>query len=366
MSFKLVHDEESVQSDSDLWDTLLNDITQKEVYSRPVSKAIDDEEITITKKIEMDTSVNFNLCALCNEEGVAQDSLITCHKCGFTWHDTESDGNTNRVLLDHNTSNNTFMTFNVVGKNSYQFQRSLLKTCSDYASFRKYDNKLKLFNYAYTHEGNKIPKDIIMAAVELFNQIKMAGLVFRKNKKLGVQGMCLYYTCARKEGFAKTIQDIAMLMKIEERFLSFGDKVLQDLNEQNIIDIPVFIDLIKSLVIQYFSLLKLPEKDEKYNYQQFVIDLIYRAEYKKIHIRHDFRPKTKCIGAIYMLLERMKSNPLFATITKDDIVKEYNISKSTFVRYYKILCVYNTKIKKVFKKHKIPMPLKWKISTIKK
>ena len=59
-----------------------------------------------------------------------------------------------------------------------------------------------------------------------------------------------------------------------------------------------------------------------------------------------------------MLVMRVK----LTSISPDDIAKECSISKTTFKRYYKLLCDNHLKLKKVFKIHRIPMDKQWQIN----
>ena len=162
----------------------------------------------------------------------------------------------------------------------------------------------------------------------------------------------MYYACYNNN-ISKTPSEIAQFSNIEEKFHSLGDRILHDLNEKGIISIPVKINPIVDYVNRYIELLEIPKK-----YTSFIIDLIKRADEKKIHILHDSKNNTKCVGCIYMLVERTPE--LKKRITKDKIEAECGISKTTFIRYYNILCSFYKLIKKVFKKHQIPMKLEWK------
>jgi transcription initiation factor TFIIIB Brf1 subunit/transcription initiation factor TFIIB len=295
-----------------------------------------------------------NTCPHCHINTQVSEGVICCSQCGYTKIVMNHISTHYSASLDkdHNTAKNSFMSFKVVGKNAYGYQRSLLKTCSNYKAFRKNINKKDLHNFVFQYEGKKIPKNVIDLAVELFSIIKDAGYVFRGNGKKGVTGACLFYSCVL-EGITKTPREIASVMKIEERFLSSGDRVLQELNELGVINIPTNFDPLKHYIHQYFPALKIPAM-----YEEFIIDIIQRAEQKNIHIRNDSRMTTKCVGAIYLLTTRVSS---LNHITKEDIVRECSkISKSTFIRYFNLLCENQKKIRHVFKRHGIKMPLEWK------
>jgi transcription initiation factor TFIIIB Brf1 subunit/transcription initiation factor TFIIB len=294
----------------------------------------------------------FTICPKCNTDGKINDGSVYCISCGLeTIVVDDANKFSFTVDKDHNTSDNSFMSFNFIGKNSYCYQRSFLKTCANYSSFRKNNNRKDLYNYNYQYEGKKIPKNAIKLAIELFSKIKENNYVFRGNGKKGVLGACLFYACVMNH-ITKTPREIASVMEIEERFLSQGDRIVQELNEKGIISIPTILRPLVDYLDQYFPALCIPLK-----YKQFIIDIINRAEAKNIHILNDSRTTTKCIGAIFLLINRVKE---LNDISKDHIVKECNISKSTFIRYYNLLLINHKILKPVFKKHHIPMPNTWR------
>jgi transcription initiation factor TFIIIB Brf1 subunit/transcription initiation factor TFIIB len=348
----------SDDGDDDDWMGLFNDI----------SNASDDDDIDYRQMIvESDkdgivleagitptktTVVKFIICPKCKVEGKLTGGGVFCESCGL---EREMVDNNQQFCFatekDHNTSLNSFISFNIVGKNSYAYQRSFLKTCANYSSFRRNNNRKDLYNYNYQHEGKKIPKNAIKLAIELFSKIKENNYVFRGNGKKGVLGACLFYACVMNQ-ITKTPREIASVMEIEDRFLSQGDRIVQELNEKGIIEIPTILRPLKDYLDQFFPALSIP-----LSYKTFVVDIIERAEKKNIHIQNDSRTTTKCIGAIYLLTTRIKN---LNHITKDLIVKECSISKSTFIRYFNLLTINHAIIKKVFKKHKIPMPNYWR------
>jgi len=229
-----------------------------------------------------------------------------------------------------------------------------MKSCSNYKAFRN-NNNLKTFeNIIFQYKGSKPSKNIIKDASDLFDSIISKGYVFRKNGKKAVMSACLYYTCIMNN-VTRSPKNIASIMNIDEKTWSKGDKILQELNEENIIDIPVNYNPLKDYIKRFLSALHINEQ-----YEQFIYDLILRAEEKNLHVYNESRTSTKCVGAIYLLVSRVKS---LRYIKKNDISKECgNISKNTFYKYYQLLYNNHKYIKKTFKKHRIPMPLKWKNS----
>ena len=348
-------------SDDD-WLNLLKDISNyssddddddiRNIYE--ICNNNDNINIDLESKVVLDneSEYKYTICPKCNTEGTLNDGCVFCVSCGLETSIVDDSNKYNFSLeKDHNTSDNSFMSFNFVGKNSYCYQRSFLKTCANYSSFRRNNNRKDMYNYNYQYEGKKIPKNAIKLAIELFSKIKEKNYVFRGNGKKGVLGACLFYACVMNN-ITKTPREISSVMEIEERFLSHGNRKVQELNEKGVICVPTILRPFKDYLDQYFPALNIDIK-----YKQFVVDLINRAEKKNLHIKNDSRTTTKCIGSIYMLINRVKE---LNGINKDHIVKECDISKSTFIRYYNLLLINYKKLKPVFKKHRIPMPNNWK------
>jgi transcription initiation factor TFIIIB Brf1 subunit/transcription initiation factor TFIIB len=351
----------SLDTDED-WMGLLQDISNDSdddekinlADMRSILNADTSDKIDLEVKMELGNEkiVDYTICPQCNIEGTISDGIIRCEKCGLETPIIDDHNKFSAALeKDHNVSGNSFMSFNIVGKNSYCYQRSFLKTCANYSSYRRNNNRKDMYNYNYQYEGAKIPKNAIKLAIELFSQIKEKGYVFRGNGKKGVLGACLFYACVMNN-ITKTPRKIASIMGIEDRFLSQGDRKVQELNEAGIIKIPTTLDPLRDYLDQHFPALGIPGK-----YKEFIVDVITRAEKKNIHIQNDSRTTTKCIGAIWLLINRVKA---LNTITNDTIVKECDISRSTFNRYYTLLLNNGKILKPVFKRHKIPMPNNWK------
>lgn len=349
-------------STDDDWMGLLQDISNapddedvETILSEKYINAACDTMIKNTDlevQLNIDDVIKYNMCPKCNVECQLKEGSVFCAQCGLETPVVDDNNKFSfSIEKDHNTSDNSFMSFNFVGKNSYCYQRSFLKTCANYSSFRRNNNRKDLYNYNYQYEGKKIPKNAIKLAIELFSTIKDNNNVFRGNGKKGVLGACLFYACVMNN-VTKTPRVIASVMEIEERFLSQGDRKVQELNEKNIISIPTILRPLNDYLDQYFSALDIPV-----NYKPFIVDIIDRAEKKNIHIKNDSRTTTKAIGSIFLLINRVKS---LKHINKDNIIKECGISKSTFNRYYLLLLANGKIIKPVFVKHSIPMPDSWR------
>lgn len=306
------------------------------------------------KENDVEQKIDYNICPLCKIPGKINDTLIICEKCGMErmWDPHSNDVYSATVDQNYNTTNNSFMAFSIVGQGGYCYNRSLLKTCADYSVYRNSSNKKDIINRIYQYEGNKPPMNIINGTAELFDQIKNKGYVYRGDGKLGVIAACLYYVSI-EHNLTRTPKEICQIFGIDEKFLSQGDRILQELNELGVINIQTNHKPLNDYLNIFLPALGIDEK-----YKQFIIDVIQRAERKHLHIRNESRLTTKIIGVIYLLTVRVKE---LNHIKKNTISEECNkISKATFIRYYTLICENYKIMKKPFRKHKIPMPADWR------
>ena len=318
--------------------------------SNNIINTIDENELE-TKLDINNINKNCKLCINCNSSLTINYNQTVCNNCGFENSYDISFDNDN-TFMDSSYSNNDFVNFKITGKNSYSLQKTTLKICSNYDQYRKLTiiREINLWN---NHSSEfKIPKHIMREAIEMFCKIKKADYVFRKDNKKGVLSACLYYSCYNN-GIIKTPQEMSKYVGIQEKFHSYGDRVLQDLNDKGIISIPNKMDSINKYIDKYFELLEIDKI-----YKPFIINIINKLEELNIHLLHDSKNNTKCIGAIYLLTQRIPK--LKQNITKEKIEKECKISKTTFIRYFKIINAYYKVVKVIFKRHAIPMPIEWK------
>ncbi len=292
-----------------------------------------------------------NICPDCSATTVIDGYYRRCTECGVEIKISKSkiqnpeDGH----------SMQTFRTWRVVGPNSTSFQRSLLSTCSHYPSYSRHLNSNQLHNINYKNINKALPVNVINTATELFESVRALGIVVRGNGRKGLMGACIFYACRIHE-VSKMIKDIAMLLEVNEKYISNKDRMLHAYHEKGLIQLPGNMNPLQDYIKQYLPALGISV--EKYG--QFIVDLIARAQKKHLHIMCDSRMNTKCVGAIFMLTTRV---PELKSITREAIHRVCNISKSTFVKYYHLLYDNHAVLKKVFKKHKIPMDPSWKVGT---
>lgn len=353
-------------SESNEWDNVFDllEETPGEVKTKTVSSTVTNKYISMTfddtpdfKTTKGSTKRNSMICETCNKPMVRASNMLTCDSCGIEIKNTSNtteDEYSMAAAEQCNVNAKGFIPIKITGKGSYGYQRSLLGTCANYKTYRKSKNLKELNNWNNLSKKHHIPKNVIIEANNMYAQIKEHGYVYRKDGKKGVLSACLYYACYAN-GISKPPSEIAQFCGIEERFHSLGDRILRELNEKGVITIPNKVNPICDYIDRYMELLGIDNK-----YKQFVIDLIDRADKKNIHILHDSKNNTKCVGAIYMLIDRIKS--LRIKISHQKIEEECGISKTTFIRYYNNLCAHYKILRTVFKQHHIPMKRSWRLS----
>jgi rubredoxin len=329
-------------------------------------------------KVELDIEIknqiiNYDKCLECKVYFHILEDVMVCPECGVEKDlNDEYSPETYNATIDsnYNSSTTASTSFTFSGKKSYGYQKAILKSCSDYSTTSFQTIKKEILHRINMYEGNRPPMNLQLNCIDTYYSIKendkiyldiinksatesteKKRLVFRSNGKWGLIAACLYNECI-KEGLTRTPREIAEIIGIDVKYLLAGDKKLQEFHELGIVDLPINVTPLNDYICRYFPLLGIPDK-----YKEFIIDLINRAEIKFLHICNENRSSTKCIGAIYLLCTRI---PELKHLNRDYIARECKISKSTFIRYYNILINNWQYIKKVFKKHKIPMPKDWK------
>ena len=311
-------------------------------------------DLIINEEDKDKKDIKFITCPSCKHNIDVMESYLTCKNCGREISNVSSATDEQYTSIENpgaNVNDKGFMQMRIVG--AYGQHRALLRSSASYPLWRAAQTLRELQSWnSNSTSGKHIPKNIIEEANAMFSKIKEHGLVYRKDVKLGVLSACLYYACYANN-ITKTPYEISQHSRIAEKFHSAGDRILRDLNERKIIEIPDHVDPINDYINRYMQILNIPIK-----YAAFVKDIINKANKEKLHIIYDSKNNTKCIGAIYLLIERVPE--LNKTIDKDKIDKGCDISKTTFIKYYNLICKYFRKFVPIFIKHNIPMKKEWK------
>lgn len=301
------------------------------------------------------SSKKSNECPSCKSKLTHNGNKLECGSCGLVIDDSSGmtdEQYTTPSLSDCNVSDKGFMSMKIVGKGAYGNNRSLLKSCAKYDQYRNMTTRKDVHNWNSQSTDKHLPKNVIEEACNMFAKIKAKGYVYRKDVKKGVLSACIYYACYNN-GISKTPNEIASLVGIAEKFHSMGDRILRDLNERGVVELPDKIDPVVDYVLRYMEVLGIDKK-----YKDFVLDIIHVADREKLHVLSDSKNNTKCIGAIYLLIDRVPD--LRKTIDKDKIDNDCEISKTTFIKYYNLICKFYRKFVPVFVRHSIPMKIEWK------
>jgi len=343
---------DNLQSNSDSWDDLFSEIMNSDIAE--LKKNIFETDLYMVKKTQPAIIVEAQMCHSCNVELKFLEEKWICTSCGVEANKKASVSECDYAHNQSSINKEGFMEFKVSGPRNltYGLQKNYLRTC---ASYQKYGRGqiLKYLRSLNSERGAYfIPTNIINMTSEMYEAIKDRKYVYRNGVAKGVLSAIMYYICYQNE-ITRTPTEMATYFNIDEKFHSGGDRILHTLHEEEVIQIPIKVDPITNYVERYMALLEIDKV-----YKPFVLALIARAEQKNIHMLHDSKNNTKCCAAIYMLVCRVEG--LRQRITKEMIEEQCHISSTTFIRYYTTICNYYKKFKKVFKRHGIPMPIKWK------
>jgi hypothetical protein len=355
------------------WESLLNKIELPDDLSHSSKSCINDksinkekiyDDINQTTNKATDEIRNTKVCQTCNGALECSDDLIICKNCGEI-QKLSSDIYENNFCVsvsdDHTISRSSSLAFRIVGTESRLYNRSLTITCSDYNIHRKNSDEKDMSTYVYQHD---VPENVKRCALDIIGKIKSARnikikdgkleegkYIFRGNGKKKIMAGAISYSYAI-HNIRKSRKEIAEIFGIDELGVLRGERKIQEFGEKKIVDIPTLTNSIEDYVDKYFCILEIPEE-----YKEFVKDLINKIEHK-VKYDNNSRPSTKAAGAIYLLISRIPQ--LREKIGRDVVEKKCCISKSTFMKYYKKIDQNHEKVKKVFKRHRIPMPNKWK------
>ena len=139
----------------DSWSLLMDEMNgspdEAALDAEQVRNSISDDLINLDQNfsVDMEMSHAFRKCNKCDVEYIMGDGYVYCDNCGEEKQLISDTENYCSITQDHNTSDNSFMSFKIIGKGAYCYQRSFLKCCADYATYRKNNNKKDMFNYIY-------------------------------------------------------------------------------------------------------------------------------------------------------------------------------------------------------------------------
>jgi transcription initiation factor TFIIIB Brf1 subunit/transcription initiation factor TFIIB len=255
----------------------------------------------------------------------------------------ESGNGSLDVNTSYNTSESSSAPIRIVGPDTYKYQRNFVGSTSDYSKSQKKLTFSQMNNAVYQYEGDKIPKNIVSEAANLYVDVQKH-CIKRGDPRKGTMAACLYRMC-RAYGITKKPKEIAKIFGIEQSELSNGEKTLAELISSEAIAIKMTIkeqvtlsqeeQLAMGFMKEYFIKLDIPDDEitdtpqDRPNYKLFALKVIrFTTEYV---IAINNITSTKCAGILYIIaISNLELN-----ITREKIEDCCKISRATYNRFIK-------------------------------
>jgi transcription initiation factor TFIIIB Brf1 subunit/transcription initiation factor TFIIB len=290
---------------------------------------------------------NYKNCNECNIQMQPNiNNTLTCPSCGFIKTVIIENLEYEPSMAGYNTNENYHIPIKCIGKNSFQYQKYLRNNTSQYSIIQETSIKRILDKLNYKSDNFVIPKNIITNVLNQYKKIRETSKIHRGEILKGILGSLLYYECL-KEGIIRKPKELAKWYDISENDLSKGDKILRDLAESGVIDLPINKDYNNEYIESYLKRMDLDIK-----YSNLLIELLEKINEHKIG-NPNARLSTK-ISALIFLLIISKQYP----ISTETISKEFDISISTFKTFYMEIFKNKLIIDEILQKNNIELPNK--------
>lgn len=289
-------------------------------------------------EIELESNIDFNY-HICRECDVAMElsnetSQFICPDCGK-----------HRTIVGDLKGNDPESTGSLFATSSCAGNRRIYHISTDYSRTQKKNILDQLNKNLVNKTGPNIPKNIIAATAEKYNEIQK----FQAEKKFVKRGdvkdriiaAILYYECLNS-GVPRRRKEISDFMRLETGGISSGEKTLRELNTKGIINIDMSVDPLDAFIERYLECLQIDEK-----YRGFIKDIIERSTSKDISNHCEMT--SKIIGCINLIISRDKTIGL----TAKDLDNKCNIRVNTFTKYSKSIEARMSHFSDIFIKHKL-------------
>jgi transcription initiation factor TFIIIB Brf1 subunit/transcription initiation factor TFIIB len=302
--------------------------------------------LNLNESIDNDVSNNdYKNCLDCNIQMQPNiNNTLTCPNCGFIKNVIIENLEYEPSMAGYNTNENYHIPIKCIGKNSFQYQKYLRNNTSEYSRIQESTLKKLLEKLNYQSEDFVIPKNILSNVLTQYKKIRETSKIHRGEILKGILGSLIYYECL-KEGIIRKPKELAKWYSISENDLSKGDKILRELEEKGIIELPINKDFNVEYITSYLKRIDIDIK-----YENFLIDLLNQINELKIG-NPNARLSTKIASLIFLLIISKKYN-----ISADEISKEFDISVSTFKSFYLEIYKNKEKLENLFKKYNIILP----------
>jgi len=290
---------------------------------------------------------NYKVCINCDiQMNIDINNKYTCKECGYIRHITTENDEYQSSSDNYNTNSNYNLPIKCVGPKSYNYQKCIRNSTSEYNTIQEKNIKNKLYKLNYQSTKLSIPKNIISNVIEQYKFIRNNYNVYRGDILKGILGSLIYYQCL-KEKIIRKPREIAQWCNITESNLSKGDKIIRNLHEDGVLKLNLTDNLESSFINSYLIRLEIDLK-----YSEFLYELlIYINTYKIGNLNS--RLSTKVSSIIYLLILSKDMN-----ISIDTISEEFDISISTFKTYYNNIYKKRELLIPLFEKYEIKQPIK--------
>ena len=288
---------------------------------------------------------DYKKCESCNIQMQPNiNNTLTCPNCGFIKNVIIENLEYEPSMSGYNTNNNYHIPIKCVGKNSFHYQKYLRNNTSQYNIIQEVTLKKILDKLNYQSTEFIIPKNILTNVLIQYKKIRETSKIHRGEILKGILGSLIYYECL-KEGIIRKPKELAKWYSISENDLSKGDKILRELEEKKIIELPIHQEFNYEYINSYLKRIKIDLK-----YESFLIELLNNINLLKIG-NPNARLSTKIASLVFLVVISTKSE-----ITFDDISSEFNISVSTFKNFYIEIFKNKDKLQTIFDKYNIQIP----------
>lgn len=301
----------------------------------------------------------YEICKDCGVKCFEDRFELVCPQCGYSrpWESDTSDLYCKSIEQNHNTWNNQYFTFNIVGKDVRGLRACLKLYNSSYYAYRDQLWRSRLEEKLKAYKGVPVPDAVVVTTLHYFKMIKDAEIIYRSKGAWYIMGACMVNAFS-ENGIPRKRQDICDIMGIEKTDLSLGENQIVKLNSHGVIDINITSLPYETYINSYLEQLDIAE-----TYADFAIDVINMAEHRYVHIRSETWPITKCVGAIHFLCQ---CTELRYKVSKEDISTKCQISQSTFMRYYNLLVENAHLLRPIFHKYRVAYRREWLPATTRK
>jgi transcription initiation factor TFIIIB Brf1 subunit/transcription initiation factor TFIIB len=307
-----------------------------------------DEFADILKELNDDTvQDSYKKCDECGVDMLPElNNTLTCTQCGLVIDCFTDNINYEPSMDGYNTSDKFHIPIKCVGKNSFQYQKQLRNSTSQYSLVQESNLRKKLDKLNFKSPELKIPKNILTNTINQYRLIRQTNKINRGSVLDGIIGSLVYYECL-KEGIIRKPKEISEWMCICENDLSKGDKILRYMEVSGVIEIPTNEDNEDKYIESYLKRMCMDK-----SHKALILEVFYRLEEWRIG-NPNSRLSTKIAALIFMVALVYNLE-----VEADDISKEFNIAISTFKSFYNDMVKRKKYIEDILVKYKVELPAK--------